>query len=266
MNSVGLKDVYRTKAATMMQARGIPMAGHSLLGENLATYLSHESDGQLLPRWQKKIERDLSRPYTDGAVGERLDQLQNSLLELVEHFPHIPSKIYLSGSFARGRMGANSDLDGCAVIPDADVKPVFDLFDQRVGLEQAASLFPLADTQPSYNRALLMMAAGATVSIDPLQLKKPGLLRETYRQVLNHKPKDRQEVSFLFDRFVSNSWKGLSVADKRQAIEGPSLKTKLTSAAMAAAGTMAAIPLLGAVVRWGANLCVRQQHTPALDS
>jgi hypothetical protein len=255
-------DPALAEADALMQSHAVPLAEHTAMRENLATYLSHRSFGKISGRWQHKIDRELARPFTDGQVQERLDLLQGSLLENVLELPRMPAKLYITGSFARGRLGGNSDLDGYALLKRQDLDAGFDSYEKRVEVQDASCLFPMADDQPGFNRANLMMVGGASVAIDPAQLSKPGYLRSVYQGVLADRPKDRRETSAAYEWLTSKAWKeGLSPAQKRASFEGHSLKSQLTNAAMAFCGTLAGLPWLGAVVRWGANTCVKQHHS-----
>ena len=256
------KDPAWTEAGELMTSHDISLENRSALRENLATYLSHKSFGAVSPRWQNKVERELAKPFTDDQVGERIDLLQKSLLENVQELTRMPSKLYITGSFARGRLGGNSDLDGYAVLKPEDIKVGFDSYEKRVESQNDACLFPLAEDRPGFNRANLMMVGGASVSIDPAQLSKPGYLRETYQQVLANKPDDRRETAAGYEWLTGKMWKeGMSAAGKRESFEGKTFKSALTNAVMAFCGTMAGLPVVGSVVRWAANTCVKQHHS-----
>lgn len=250
------------QAAELMAAHDVPLDNHTAMQENLATYLSHTTAGSLSKRWQTKVDRELAKPFTDEQVGARIDQLQQSLLENVQELPRTPSKLYITGSFARGRLGGNSDLDGYAVLKPEDIKAGFDSYERRVEDQNASCLFPLSEDRPGFNRANLMMVGGASVSIDPAQLSTPGYLRETYQSVLANKGPNRRETSSGYEWLTSKMWKeGMSASNKRESFEGKNLKSQLTNAAMAFCGTLAGLPAVGSVVRWAANTCVKQNHS-----
>jgi hypothetical protein len=255
-------DPAMEQAAELMIAHGVPLDNHSALQENLATYLAHASAGSLSKRWQNKVDRELAKPFTDEQIDGRIDQLQQSLLENVQELPRTPSKLYITGSFSRGRLGANSDLDGYALLKPEDITSGFDSFERRVENQNASCLFPLSEDQPGFNRANLMMAGGATVSIDPSQLCKPGYLRETYQGILANKGPDRRETSAGYEWLTSKMWdEGMSASNKRESFEGKNLRSQLTNAAMALCGTLAGLPAVGSVVFWAANTCVKQHHS-----
>ena len=250
------------EAHALMKDHGVPLEEHSAMAENLATYLSHRSFGTIAGRWQHKIDRELANPCTDKQVQERIDHLQESLLENVMELPRMPAKLYITGSFARGRLGGNSDLDGYALLKPEDISAGFDSYEKRVEVQDASCLFPMSDDRPGFNRANLMMVGGASVAIDPTQLKKPGYMREVYGGVVSKRGKNRRETSGPYEWLTSKAWKeGLSPSDKRASFEGRTMKSRLTNAAMAFCGTLAGLPLIGAVVRWGANTCVKQNHS-----
>lgn len=248
-------------AGQLMADHGIPAEGHQIMQENLATYLAHRSFGDLSARWQHKVDRELARPFLDEAVGTRLDVLQKSLLDNVNELPAYPSQLYLTGSFSRGRLGANSDLDGYAVMKPEHMSAGFDSYEKRVEDQDASCLFPLSEDRPGYNRANLMMVAGASVAIDPQQLSRPGYLRETYQGVRAARTQ-RRETAAGYEWLTGKMWKeGMSASQKREEFEGKTFKSRMMNAAMSLGGTLAGLPLVGPVVRWGANLCVHQQHT-----
>lgn len=254
-------DAALDEAHALMEKSGIPLDGHSACAENLATYLSHRSFGQVSPRWQHKIDRELKNPCSDQQVADRIDHLQESLMENLAELPRMPAKLYITGSFARGRLGGNSDLDGYALLKPEDMDAGFDSYEKRVNIQDACCLFPMSDDRPGFNRANLMMVGGASVAINPADLKQPGFLRSVYGDVQANR-KGRRETSGPYEWLTSKMWKeDLSPADKRKSFEGASFKSQLTNAAMAFCGTLAGLPLIGAVVRWGANTCVKQNHS-----
>jgi hypothetical protein len=53
---------------------------------------------------------------------------------------------------------------------------------------------------------------------------------------------------------------GMSAQGKREQFEGKTLKSRIMNNILSLGGTMAAVPLLGAVVRKVADLCVHQIH------
>lgn len=254
-------DPAASEAAQLMQDRHIPLDGHLAMQENLATYLSHRNFGQLTARWQNKVDRELKNPYSDEQVAARIDQLQKSLLENVQELPHLPSKIYVTGSFARGRLGGNSDLDGYAVLNPQDISKGFDSYEKRVEMQDEACLFPLASDRPGYNRANLMLVGGASVAVDPTRLEQPGYLQEVYQEVKAHRPSDRRETTAFSEWLGGAVWKeGKSAKSKRETFEGKTLKSRIWNAGWSLGGTLAGLPGVGAVVRWAANGLVKQHH------
>lgn len=99
-----------------MSERGIPLENHALLRENLASCLSQldaaelgQADLTANPRWGAKMARDLGQPYTDDQVFEKLGDLEEKCRTLARNVDL--KGAYLSGSIAKGRFGANSDVD-----------------------------------------------------------------------------------------------------------------------------------------------------------
>jgi hypothetical protein len=138
-------DPHLALAGRLLDQAQLDRGQHVLLAENLATYLSHQvsrkravelqsaAPEDLLPalrqskwrnaRWITKIERDLQAPYSDGEVWRSLDGLQGRMLDYVSYVRdaaghQAPMTIYFTGSMAKGRMGANSDVDAYADVPD----------------------------------------------------------------------------------------------------------------------------------------------------
>ena len=254
-----LRDKNWQAAGQLMQERGIPAEQHEVFQENLATYLCHRSGaGHLSQRWQNKVDRELSKPFCDDQVAGRIDHLQASLLENVQELPVYPSQLYLTGSFSRGRLGANSDLDGYATLPRDQMSAGFDSYENRVEGE-GCCLFPLAEDSPGFNRANLMYA-GASVAIDPHKLGEVGYLRKVYQHVQEHRDQ-RRETSTVYEWATGKLWgEGLNAKAKREQFEGKTLKSRITNATLSLAGTLSAVPILGAVVRKVADLAVHQIH------
>lgn len=245
-------------AGQRMAERGIPAEQHETMQENLATYMSHRTRGELSDRWEAKVTRELNKPFTDDQVGPRIDALQKSLLENVQELPSYPSKIYLTGSFSRGRLGANSDLDGYATLKPQEVSKGFDCYEKRVESTDAC-LFPMSEKTPGFNRANLMYA-GASVEIDPQRLGESGYLRKVYTCVQDARTQ-RRETSAPYEWATGKLWgEGLSAQGKREQFEGKTFKSRVTNAILSMGGTLAAVPLVGAIVRKVADLCVHQSH------
>lgn len=245
-------------AGRLMAERGIPSQDHTYLQETLATYLSHRSGDELSPRWQSKLERELLSPYGDEQIVNRIDQLQNSLKTLLDELPAYPSQLYLTGSFSRGRLGANSDLDAYGTINPQHLPQAFDSFEKNVAGPDAC-LVPISGDKPGLKEGNLL-AAGASVKIDPARLAEPGYLRRVYQHVQQER-RERKETSALYEWMTGLVWsEELDAHQKREQIE----KGGLTHQAMALAGTLAALPVLGPVVRKTADLFVNQSHLESL--
>lgn len=251
------RDRHWQDAGRLMAERDIPAEGHRYLQETLATYLSHRSGQELPPRWQSKLDRELLHPYGDGQIGERIDQLQNSLKSVLDQLPAYPSQLYLTGSFSRGRLGANSDLDAYGMVKPQHLHGAFDAFEQTVAGPDAC-LVPFSEEKPGLQQGNLM-AVGASVRIDPARLAEPGYLRKVYQHVQQARS-ERKETSPLYEWMTGLVWgEELNAQQKREQME----RGGLTHQVMALAGTLAGVPLLGPVVRKTADLFVNQSHLEA---
>ncbi len=106
----------------MMEMRNIPRRDHVIMQENLATYLYQVDPQADRPqqlserfesensRWSFKAERELAQPYSDRQVLEHLGHLEERLRPfVVGAYP--ANRWVVCGSVAKGRAGANSDLD-----------------------------------------------------------------------------------------------------------------------------------------------------------
>ncbi|MFN8611197.1 MAG: hypothetical protein U0931_26875 [Vulcanimicrobiota bacterium] len=254
-----VNDRHWQDAGRLLRERGIAEAGHQALRENVATYLSHRtSTDELPPRWQAKLDRDLSNPYTTRQVQRRIDQLQKRLKQVLDELPAYPSQLHLTGSFSRGRLGANSDLDAYATVRPEHLKAGFDAFEKTVDQGEAC-LVPLSEATPGLNLGNLL-AAGASVRVQPERLAEPGYLRKVYRHVQTHR-QQRKETSSVFEWMTGMVWgEELTPRQKRLRME----QGGLTHQAMAVAGSMAGVPVLSSAVYGTANLFVTQSHLGAL--
>jgi hypothetical protein len=129
-------------AGKALQALHLKREEHVLLEENLACYTSNykpafqeelgrlEGDELLRRmqtgwaqgehRWVEKIRRDLEKPYTDSQVKQRFEELQSRFSSesqrlVAENQGGFPARVYVTGSFVKGRFGAHSDLDAIGV-------------------------------------------------------------------------------------------------------------------------------------------------------
>lgn len=249
-----IRDRHWQDAGRLLRDRGLPEAGYEAMQENLATYLAHRDEQKLGDRWQAKLERELDAPYTNDQVDRRIDHLQNHLKTLLDELPAYPSRLYLTGSFSRGRLGANSDLDAYAVLKPEHLKAGFDSFEKHVGGSDAC-LVPFSEETPGLNRGNLL-AVGASIAVDPKQLAEPGYLRQVYQQVQNQRTQ-RQETSPLFEWLTGQVWgEELTAHQKRLRME----EGGLTHHAMALAGTLAGVPWVDSLVYATADLFVTQSH------
>ncbi|MFN8608895.1 MAG: hypothetical protein U0931_15285 [Vulcanimicrobiota bacterium] len=129
-------------AGKALQALHLKREDHILLEENLACYTSNykpefqaeldclQGDDLLRRmqsgwaqgehRWVDKIRRDLEKPYSDGQVQQRFEELQNRFSNesqrlVAENQGAFPARVYVSGSLVKGRFGAHSDLDAIGI-------------------------------------------------------------------------------------------------------------------------------------------------------
>lgn len=150
---------------------------HNLLKGNIATYLFNGASRKTLEeigkestldpdgilsrlerqRWKGKLERDLKSPFTDGEVFGHIKALNSELSEKVKfilsHSKGYPMKMYIIGSFAKGRLGANSDLDVLVETNDGKLREKIGKdFAQQLkdGKDDSVSMVPL----PPQNRLL----------------------------------------------------------------------------------------------------------------
>jgi len=176
----------------------------------------------------------------------------------VQELPVFPSQVYLTGSFSRGRLGANSDLDGYATLPEDRMSGGFDCFEKRVASD-GSCLFPLSIERPGFNQANLLYA-GASVAVNPSRLGESGYLCKVYQHVLDHR-QQRRETSTAYEWATGKMWgEGLNAKEKREQFEGKTLKSRPMNSVLALGGSLSMVPLLGAVVRKAADLAVNQVH------
>ena len=129
-------------AGKALQALHLKREDHVLLEENLACYTSNfkpafqeeleRLEGEELlrrmqtgwaqgeHRWVDKIRRDLDKPYSDGQVQQRFEELQSRFASesqrlVAENQGAFPASVFVSGSLIKGRFGAHSDLDAIGV-------------------------------------------------------------------------------------------------------------------------------------------------------
>ena len=260
-NNDRLNDPAWNEAGDILEQNGISADDHSLMQENIATYVSHRNFGKLSPRWTSKLNRELASPYTDAQVHARLESLEDSLQANIRELPAIPTKIYISGSFVKGRLGANSDLNGFAVVDPEHMSAGYDSYEERKGNPDASSLLPLSSDTPNYNRGHLLMT-GKSIAVTPEQILKDGFLKATYDNIqADKKPEDRRETSAAYEKMTSLLWSEDKTAkDKRDTFENPSLMGRIQNGIVALGGALSATPLVGPVVSFAVDLLVAQDH------
>lgn len=129
-------------AAKALHHLNLPSEQYQLLKENVACYVSNYnpafqeelerlSDSEMVQRmqsgwsqgehrWVDKIRRDLSKPYSDGQVQQRFEELETRFRSesqrlVAENQGAFPARVFVTGSLVKGRFGAHSDLDAIGV-------------------------------------------------------------------------------------------------------------------------------------------------------
>lgn len=267
---IGQIDRHWARSGELLKSRGIPAKDHVLLQENVATFLTH-LDEMESSRWREKIDRDLAKPYTDGQVLHHVDELQNQLIDLVSHMPSPPSKVWLTGSFTKGRLGPHSDLDAYFLMePGADVSALM-----KDVKEDGVIAFPLYTDEPGYNRAMKLIT-GCTQEVSLETLKKPGSLRGLYRETLAQRgiqvngeaceraadtEFDRQETSKIKDWIADSAWETAKTpSQKWEKVYGDSWKSRATHLALSTVGRAAMLPGLGLIIESAVGLLEIQNH------
>jgi hypothetical protein len=253
-------DPLWNEAGDLLAARGVADNEHTLMQENLATYLSHRTKGALNDRWQGKLDRELATPYTNAEVLQHLDELEDSLQANLLELPAMPSKLFITGSFSKGRLGANSDLDGYAVLSDDQVSAGFDAYERREKNPLGSNLFPLSENNGWYNNAHLMMG-GKSVQVKPEQVMQDGFLRKAYAQVQENRSSRRRETHPLYEKVTGMVWgEDKDAKDKRDAFDSPSIGNRIQSMVLSIAGALSVTPIIGSAVHMVADYFVAQNH------
>ncbi len=252
-------------AGALLQEHGVDPGTHGLMRESLATYLAHRGWGGIpSQRWQNKIDRELADPYTDQDVFEHLEALEDSLQDNLRELPSMPSKLYISGSFAKGRLGANSDLDGFAVLDPDELNDAFDLYVAREKNPQGSNLFPLSNDSPGYNQAHLMMS-GKSIQVTPQQVMQDGFLRRVYDDIRADRGQ-RRETHCLYEWSTGLVWgEDKTPEEKRDSFTNKSFMTRVQNTVLSFGGSMSMTPLVGPVVNWVTNYFVTQDHRDYTD-
>jgi hypothetical protein len=238
-----------------MTQRGIELQNHRLMQENVATYLAHRPEGEAIPtgRWESKLNRDLSQPYTDREVLQHIDGLQSSLVRNLEELPSNPKEVYVTGSFSKGRLGVHSDLNGYVKLPSDQFQTAFQTFQGRHNdaPSNKANLFPLSESSPGFNKAMLMVE-GSSVKISTERLEEKGYLRSVYSDLLQTKSAERVESKPGSDGLVGKMW--------RSKFERETFHFRAMRWALHLGGTLSRVPLLGCALQSGVEKIVRQDH------
>lgn len=265
-------DPYWDLAAGKLTEKGISQTDHVLLQENVATYLangaSHEGS-----RFNLKMQRDLSQPYKDQEVFAHVDELQQSLVDNLAAIPVTPRQVYVNGSFARGRLGVNSDLDALIALDgkdrQADLKPLISM-----ASDTSATVFPIFLDDLNYNRTVFMIS-GSSRKVETEDLKNPTFLREKYAEELRargilkdeagcHKvaaTPHRREIQPTFEKVMETMWKeGQTVEHKWDSLMSDSWKARTNRTAFRVAGALCGLPVVGALFEKAADVLVTQDH------
>lgn len=237
-----------------MVSRGIALESRTLMRENIASYLTHAPRGSALPtgRWKNKLEQDLSAPYTDDDVLKRADELQSSLLDNLKALPEYPKKVYLTGSFSKGRLRAQSDLNGYAPVSSENFLASFQRFGERFQAKAPANLFPLSESQPNFNKGMLMVD-GSSLLVPTEKLEEPGFLRSLYQETLKQGRPERWESSPKLDLWLGKAW--------RSKFERAPLHYRAMRQAVATAGALTRLPVIGGWAESLVDAVVTQNHT-----
>lgn len=181
---------------------GRPAANHTMLRENVATYLTQLKPGFLAELEEvpedklvskvtcaysqgpvdmvQKLSRDVAqKPYDDAAVLQRLRALETELKEKVgqtiQGSSPYPCQFFLAGSLLKGRFGANSDLDVlCQASPEWSSRHFSHAFDP-VSVQY---LRPMEGEEQARHLA----SFGAVRAVQPSELETPGLLLRLYQE------------------------------------------------------------------------------------
>ena len=256
----GPNDKDWVDAGKLLREHNVPAENHTILQENVATYLAHRNGGIPTARWENKLKRELASPYTDQEVFQHVDRLEDSLQANIRELPEYPSRVFITGSFAKGRLGANSDLDGFSVVKDQNMSAGFDSYEEREANPTGSNLFPLSENAPGYTRGHLLFT-GQSVELTPEQIMTDGSLRKAYGEILEGRSIDRRETSASFEWATSKMWgEDKRAKEKREAFESKSLKTRIQNGIMSLGGTLSATPLVGPVVNYVCDKFATQKH------
>ncbi|MBI2267329.1 MAG: TIM barrel protein [Armatimonadetes bacterium] len=202
-------------AGRLLKERGLDDPHHVLLKRNIATYLVNAFPGTelaeisknsvtnssqilaqvLSSRWREKLERDLMNPYSDTDVLEHVRQLDGELKEklrfILEQTGRPPLKVYINGSFAKGRLGANSDLDTVVELRDENVLAALkhDFAEKKkTGREDGVMMVALRP-QDRFLRTFNEALAGASLDLGDGKraLEEDGFLLNKYLDILEEK-------------------------------------------------------------------------------
>jgi hypothetical protein len=244
------KDQDWVDAGKLMKEAGVPVEGHTLMQENLATFLAHRLSGTPSARWTTRINRDLKTPYTDEQVFQRIDKLQSALQERIAESGAMPSKLYITGSFAKGRLSVNDELNTLNVVSKDQYPQVLDKAMIR-DAQGDVHFFPLREDQASYNQGMLMVD-GVSIGVDPKVAMQPGYLQKTYTEILQNKSQNRRELQPRLDKWLGKA--------HRSRYDSQSLHSRMMQTAVATLGLASRVPLMGPLVKSSFAFLVGQKH------
>ncbi len=189
-------------AGRMMTGAGVAVGDHELMRYNLARYLIngtsadglaylHDKGGTSLgeleashlvsERWHEKIARAMVTPFRNEEVLTTLARLGERLRGLVRFIetqakPGTPYRLYLLGSFTKGRLAAGSDLDVLLQTEDKALENA--VADSEYGYRGATDdsltvgLFSYAAARLDFYRPPIDIGDGKKLVDDPAALEK----------------------------------------------------------------------------------------------
>lgn len=168
-------------------------------------------------RWKKKIMREIRSNYTDEEVLSHIHNLDKRLKEQIgainfRNMKGYPLKFYIVGSFAKGRLGKNSDLDLLLETDSKDLnKWVLEKYYEEGKKKNSATIFPLPRSPFSKTFILRMMGPKIELGDGVKFLEDKEFLLKEYTAILKKKG---YEIKFKSDG--SHEVKKLSQEIKRE--------------------------------------------------
>jgi predicted nucleotidyltransferase len=202
-------------AERILEEKNINDPSHGLLRGNIASYLVNGATAGTLEeiwksdnfdaekvsshmepsRWKEKISRDLKDPYTDDQIISHIKDLDKELKEkmraIISGSKRFPSKLYILGSFAKGRLGANSDLDILVEVEDEASRKSLGsdyALKLRRGEDDKVLMVPIAP-QNRFLRAFNDRMLGKKLDLEDGRqiLEEPDFLLKRYAEIMEKK-------------------------------------------------------------------------------